>query len=126
MRNPLERSSAAQCLDGQPSSGRPHVPGTEYYTGIRLDCMTDATPNCRGKRCPRRANAHTSLDNDINPCAADNGFDLCLFGLWHSELVECLLGIVEKGLPLGRRDHKLFVRVLHGTTGVLLRSAGSP
>src|SRR5262249_52699495 len=63
---------------------------------------------------------------DISPCAVDNSFDLCLLRFSHSELVECLLEIVEKGLPLGRRDHKIFVRVLHGAAGVLLWSAGSP
>jgi hypothetical protein len=28
-----------------------------------------------------------TLDNDINPCAVDNGFDLRLLGLWNSELI---------------------------------------
>jgi hypothetical protein len=69
---------------------------------------------------------HASLDNDISPCAVDYGFNLGLFGLRHSELVERLLKIIEKSLPLGRRDHKIFVRVLHGAAGVLLRSAGRP
>ena len=53
---------------------------------------------------------HASLDNDISPCAVDYGFNLGLFGLRHSELVERLLKIIEKSLPLGRRDHKIFVR----------------
>src|SRR5262249_30471204 len=56
----------------------------------------------------------------------DYGFNLCLLRFSHSELVERLLEIIEKGLPLGRRDHKILVRVLHGAAGVLLRSTGSP
>ena len=69
---------------------------------------------------------HTSLDDDVSPCAVDYGFNLGLLGLGHSEFVERLLEIIEKGLPLGRCDHKIFVQVLHGAAGVLLRSAGSP
>ena len=67
-----------------------------------------------------------ALDDDISPCAGDYGLDLCLFGLGHSELVKGLLEIVEKGLPLGRSDHQILVRVLHGTAGVLLRPTSSP
>jgi hypothetical protein len=67
-----------------------------------------------------------TYDDDVSPCAVDYGFNLGLLGLRHSELVERLLKIIEKGLPLGRRDHKIVVRVLHGAAGVLLRSTGSP
>jgi len=77
-------------------------------------------------KCHFRNRRHASLDNDIGPCAVDYGFDLSLLGLGHSELVKRLLEIIEKGLPLCRRDHKILVRVLHGAAGVLLRSAGSP
>ena len=42
------------------------------------------------------------------------------------ELVKGLLEIVEKGLPLGRSDHQMLVRFLHGTAGVLLRPTSSP
>jgi len=72
------------------------------------------------------ADAHTSLDNDISPRAVDYRFNLGLLGLRHSELVERLLEIIEKGLPLGRRNLKIFVRFLHGAAGVVLRSTGSP
>ena len=37
-----------------------------------------------------------------------------------------LLKVIEKGLPLGCCDHKVFVGILHGAAGVLLRSTGSP
>ena len=52
-------------------------------------------------------------DDDISPCAGDYGLDLCLLDLGHGELVKGLLEIVEKGLPLGRSDHQMLVRVLH-------------
>src|SRR5262245_36756802 len=78
-------------------------PGREYCRGKRMSVPPPRRAECLLSTISE-ANAHPSLDNDINPCAADNGFDLCLFGLWHSELVECLLEIVEKGLPLGRRE----------------------
>ena len=69
---------------------------------------------------------HVPLDDDISPCAGDYGLDLCLFGLGHSKLVKGLLEIVEKCLPLGRSNHQMLVRVLHGTAGVLLRPTRSP
>src|SRR5260370_1253558 len=69
---------------------------------------------------------HVPLDDDISPCAGDYGLDLCLFGLGHGKLVKGLLEIVEKGLPLGRSNHQILVRVLHGTAGVLLRPTRSP
>ena len=43
-----------------------------------------------------------------------------------AKLVKGLLEIIEKGLPLGRSDHQMLVRVLHGTAGVLLRPTSSP
>ena len=72
------------------------------------------------------ADADASLDDDICPVCCRLWLYLGLFGLRHSELVERLLEIIEESLPLGRRDHKIFVRVLHGAASVLLRSAGSP
>ena len=73
-----------------------------------------------------KADAHASSDDDISPRAVDYGFNLGLLGLGHGELVECLLKVVEKGLPLCRCDHEMLVRVLHGAARVLLRSAGRP
>jgi hypothetical protein len=43
------------------------------------------------------ADAHPSLDDDVSFCAVDYGFNLGLLGLGHSELVERLLEIIEKG-----------------------------
>src|SRR5712671_1654808 len=60
------------------------------------------------------------LDDDVSPSAGNYGLDLRLLGRRHSELVERLLEIVEKSIPLRRRDHKVLVRVPHG--GIASRS----
>jgi hypothetical protein len=73
-----------------------------------------------------RSESALGANDDIRTCAVDYGFDLCLLGLGHSELVKRLLEIIEKGFPLCRRDHEISVRLLHGATRVLLGSAGSP
>src|ERR1700730_2186494 len=66
------------------------------------------------------------LDHDVSPSAGDDALDLCLLGLRDSELVKCLLEIVQKGLPFCRCDHEMLVGVLHGAARVLLRPAGGP
>ena len=44
------------------------------------------------------------LNDDISPCAGDDGLNLCLLGLGHSELVERLLEIsAEKAKKKPRR-----------------------
>jgi len=80
----------------------------------------------RYRSAPLAEHAHASLDDDVRPGAVDDGLELGLLGLLYSEFVERLLEIIEKGLPLGRRDHKIFVRLLHGATRVLLRPARGP
>jgi hypothetical protein len=42
------------------------------------------------------------------------------------EFVENLLEIIEKGFPFGRCDPEMLVRVLHGTTGIILRPGSRP
>ena len=69
---------------------------------------------------------HAPLDDDISPCALDDGLDLSLLGLGHAELVERLPEIVEKGLPFRRCDHEKLMRLLHGAARVPLRPSGSP
>ena len=69
---------------------------------------------------------HASLDNDISPCAVDYGFNLGLFGLRHSELVERLLKSSRKAFHLAAVIIRSLCEVLHGAAGVLLRSAGRP
>jgi hypothetical protein len=43
---------------------------------------------------------YAPLNNDVSPSASDYSLDLRLLGLGHPELVESLLEIVEKGVPL--------------------------
>src|SRR5262245_9334035 len=75
--------------------------------------------------CPRRPRLtpQTTISARVLTTMA---FDLCLLGCGHSELVESLLEIVEKGLPFGSCDPEMLVRVLHRTTRVLLWSTSSP
>jgi hypothetical protein len=68
----------------------------------------------------------TTLNDDVSPCAADYSLDFCLLGLWHRELVEGLLEIVEKGFPFCRRYHELLMRLLHGAACVFLRPTSGP
>jgi hypothetical protein len=51
------------------------------------------------------------LDDNISPCAGGYRLELGLLGLGHSELVKCLLEIVEKGVPLCRCNHEMLVRI---------------
>jgi hypothetical protein len=70
---------------------------------------------CKRPSCSRAVNAGTCprhfivspLNDDISPSAGNYSLDLRLLRLRHSELVKCLLEIVEKGLPLRRRDHEM-------------------
>jgi hypothetical protein len=65
-------------------------------------------------------------NDDVGPSAGDYSLDFGLLGLGHSELIKCLLQILEKGLPLCRRYHEMLVRLLHGAARVLLRSTSGP
>lgn len=65
-------------------------------------------------------------NDDVGSSAGNYSLDLRLLGLGRSELVKCLLQIVEKGFPLCRRYHEMLVRRLHGAPCVLLWSAGGP
>jgi hypothetical protein len=53
--------------------------------------------------------AASLLNNDVSPSAGNYSLDLRLLSLGHSELVEGLLEIVEKGLLLRCRDHEMLV-----------------
>ena len=64
--------------------------------------------------------------DDVGSSAGNYSLDLRLVSLGYSELVKCLLQIVEKGFPLCRRYHEMLVRLLHGAPCVPLRSAGGP
>src|SRR5437762_6957355 len=66
-----------------------------------------------------------SSHDDIRSGAVNDRLQLPLRGLRHAELVQRLLKVVEKSLPLGGRDHKRLVRLPHRATGGLLRSCSS-
>jgi hypothetical protein len=53
------------------------------------------------------------LNDDISHRAGDHRLNLCLLGLGHGELVEGLLKIIEKSLPLGGRDPEMLVRPVY-------------
>ena len=46
-------------------------------------------------------------NDDVGSSAGNYSLDLRLVGLGYSELVKCLLQIVEKGFPLCRRYHEM-------------------
>jgi hypothetical protein len=75
---------------------------------------------------PAQLRRYVPLNDDFRPSAGDYSLDLRLLGLGHSELVECLLEIVEKSLPLYRSYHEMSVGLLHGAARVLLRPASGP
>ena len=56
---------------------------------------------------PVQVHSWALLNDDVSPSATDYSLDLHLLGLGHGELIKGLLEIVEKGLPLWRRDHEM-------------------
>src|SRR5262245_16514045 len=119
-----ERRQSGHCKTSRLCQTRTLSTLAERVGALRIEAATGVgeTPRIHGPRVGVAA----ALDDDISPRARDYGLDLCLLGLGHSEFVKSLLEIVEKGLPLGCSDHKMLVRVLHGTASVLLRPTGSP
>src|SRR5262249_16780260 len=101
-------------------------PVRSVYLGASLPWNARQVLGTDLDRSVSEAAAPHPSDDDISPCADDYGLDLCLLGCGHSELVESLLEIVEKGLPFGSCDPEMLVRVLHRTTRVLLWSTSSP
>src|SRR5262249_46976419 len=107
-------------------STRKRRPVRSVYLGASLPWNARQVLGTDLDRSVSEAAAPHPSDDDISPCADDYGLDLCLLGCGHSELVESLLEIVEKGLPFGSCDPEMLVRVLHRTTRVLLWSTSSP
>src|SRR5215472_9787560 len=91
-----------------------------------LPPKADIGTQSRNVRFVPKADIGRPSNDDVSSRAGNYGLDLRLLSLRHSELVKCLLEIVEKCLPLCRRYHEMLVRFLHGAAGVLLRPAGGP
>src|SRR2546428_2497411 len=67
-----------------------------------------------------------SAGDDVSVRALHDRYELGLLCGGNLELVESLLEVVEKGIPLLRRDLEVTMRVGHGAPGILLRPPTGP
>src|SRR5947208_10821975 len=65
-------------------------------------------------------------DDNVSPCALDDGNDLGPLGRRDCELVERLCHVIHERVPLARRDAQVPMRALHVLTGVSLRTSSGP
>jgi hypothetical protein len=56
-----------------------------------------------------QARSAAPLDDDVSPCAGDNGLDLRLLGSRDRELVERLRHVIHERVPLAWRDAQVLV-----------------
>jgi hypothetical protein len=111
-------------------TGYRHRPTTEPRTvGVVLDM---GQPPCVGLTLTRVAGASSRgclgsllerCDNNGVSGALDDRLQLFLLWLGHLELLQRLLNVIHKGLPLLGRNHEMPMAIAHGTTGVFLRAA---
>ena len=62
-------------------------------------------------------------DDNVSPCALDDGNDLGPLGRRDCELVERLCHVIHERVPLARRDAQVPMRALHVLAGVSLRTS---
>src|SRR6266566_5810774 len=65
-------------------------------------------------------------DDNGFPCAFYYSNQLFLLRLWHAALIDRLLKVIQKGLPLLGSDHKMPMGITHGTPAVVLWTTCCP
>src|SRR5215471_8730521 len=90
------------------------------------DKTTTSAPSGVGQNPDFSARSAASLDDDVSPCALDDGHDLGPLGRRDGELVERLRHVVHERVPLAGRNAKVPVRTQHVLAGVFLRTSGGP